>query len=369
MKLASDRAVPPGRHWNRITYPLRAACVLLPTLLFLGLAWIDYRDELGRTRIDVQTATNAVAEHARTVIETTSLVLARVLEHIDQQDWDTLATSSDTHEFLNRLRHELPQIEAVYLIDPDGVIAASSRAYPMPRYDVHAMEYFAVVKAQDSDSLVVTAPFSGTISGTTGFMVSRRRVRNGRFDGVVGVTVSRQYFEAFYAGILDDPAASAAGIFRTDGAILIRVPESPLTMVSSTSPVMAAVGAGTEAGMFSGPSSQDGREHIVGFQRLRDLPLVAGYEIDRSVLLTRWAIHAAVIGACAILLSVLLLATEHLVRRNAAVDVLHHQRTWRRNRAGSLDGLGLCRRTRRCVDPRQRPGHRHDRKPVPPQGR
>jgi hypothetical protein len=198
MKLASDRAVQSGRHWNRVTYPLRAACVLLPALLFFGLAWIDYREELARTRNDVETAVNAVAEHARTVIETTSLVLARVLERIDQQNWQALATSLDTHDFLDRLRRELPQVEAIYLIDPSGMIAASSRAYPMPRYDVHTMEYFAAAKAKGDDSLVVTAPLPGTISGTTGFMVSRGRVRNGKFDGVVGVTVSRQYFEAFY---------------------------------------------------------------------------------------------------------------------------------------------------------------------------
>ena len=296
------------------------ACVAFPALLFCGLAWIDYREELSRTQNDVQTATNAIAEHARTVIETTSLVLARVLEHIDQQDWRTLATSRDTHEFLDRLRHELPQIEAVYLIDAQGVVAASSRGYPMPRYDVHAMEYFAAVRAQDDDSLVVTAPFPGTISGTTGFMVSRRRTQNGMFGGVVGVTVSREYFKAFYAAVLDDPAASAAAIFRTDGAILIRVPDARLNAVPSSTPLMEAVRAGAESGMFSGASSLDGRERIMGFRRLRDLPLVAGYEIDRSLLLMRWGFHAAVIGACAILLSVLLLATEHLVRRKAAIE-------------------------------------------------
>jgi hypothetical protein len=89
----------------------------------------------------VETAVNAVAAHARTVIKTTSLVLTGVLEHIPQQNWETLATSFGTHDFLDRLRRELPQIEAVYLIDPSGVIGASSRAYPMPRYDVHTMEY------------------------------------------------------------------------------------------------------------------------------------------------------------------------------------------------------------------------------------
>ena len=122
-----------GKPSNRITNPLRVACVVFPAALFLGLAWVDYRDELARTRNDVATATNALAEHARTVVEIVDLVLARVLDHIGHQDWTTLAASLDTHEFLDQLRHDLPQVEAVFLIDPTGTIAASTRAYPMPR--------------------------------------------------------------------------------------------------------------------------------------------------------------------------------------------------------------------------------------------
>ena len=102
-----------GVPWNRIARPLRLACIVLPALLFGGLAWVDYWVELERTRVDVVTSTNAVAEHARTVVETVDLVISRVLNRIDQQDWPTLATTPETHEFLDRLRRELPQIEAV----------------------------------------------------------------------------------------------------------------------------------------------------------------------------------------------------------------------------------------------------------------
>jgi hypothetical protein len=131
-------------HWKRTNRPLQIACVALPAALFGGLAWFDHRVEFERTRNDVVTATNAIAEHAQTVVETVDLVLARVLDHIEHQEWATLATSLDTHRFLDRLRHELPQVEAIFLVAPDGIVAASSRAYPMSRYDVSAAEYFAV---------------------------------------------------------------------------------------------------------------------------------------------------------------------------------------------------------------------------------
>ena len=294
--------------------------MVFPALLFVGLAWIDYRVEFDRIRNDVATTTNALAEHAQTVVETVELVLARVLDHIEQQDWTTLAASPETHEFLDRLRRELPQVEAVFLVDPDGILAASSRAYPMPRYDVHAPEYFAATKAQNNDAITISAPFPDTLSGTTGFMISRRRVLDGKFDGVVGVTVSQQYFDTFYRAILE--TASAAALIRTDGAILVRFPDPPghSIVLPASSPLLVNARKGSEFAVYEGRSSLDGSQRIAGFRWLRDLPLLVGYSINRSVFLTTWATHAAVIAVCAILLSALLLATEHFTRRRTVVE-------------------------------------------------
>jgi signal transduction histidine kinase/ActR/RegA family two-component response regulator len=311
-----------GRQMSRTVHRLRVACVVLPALLFFGLAWVDYRVELARTRNDVVTATSALAEHARTVVETIDLVIARVLDHIDQQDWTSIAASPETHEFLDHLRRELPQVEAVFLVDPNGLIAASSRGYPMPRYDVHDVEYFTAARAGGDGAVVITAPFPGTISGTTGFIISRRRVRDDRFDGVVGVTVSRQYFESFYRAILDHPNASAAVLVRSDGAVLVRFPDTPgeRIVLPTSDALMVAARAGSASGVISGQSSLDGEASIAAFRWLHDLPLLVSYSINKSVLLTTWAVHVAVIAVCAILLSFLLLATEHLVRRQTVIE-------------------------------------------------
>ena len=272
-----------GRWWQRAAYSLQVACIVFPALLFVGLAWIDYRVELDRTRNDVATTTNALAEHAQTVVETVELVLARVLDHIDHQDWTTLAASPETHEFLDRLRRELPQVEAVFLVDPNGILAASSRAYPMPRYDVHAPEYFANAKSQDNDAITISAPFPGALSGTMGFMISRRRVQHGQFDGVVGVTVSHQYFDNFYRAILDHPTASAAALVRTDGALLVRFPDPPRhpIVLPASSPLLVTARSGSAFAVYDGRSSLDGSERIAGFRRLRNLPLLVGYSINR----------------------------------------------------------------------------------------
>ena len=322
MSAAPSSSSATGAPWNRIARPLRLACIVLPALLFGGLAWVDYWLELERTRDDVITSTNAIAEHAKTVVETADLVISRVLNHFDRQDWPTLATTPETHDFLNQLRHQLPQIEAVYLIDPSGIIAASSRAFPMPRYDVHSTAYFVNAMAANGDAPTISPPFAGAKSGTTGFMISRARIRDGKFDGVVGVTISRQYFENFYVAILEHPDASAAGLFSTDGAVLVRFPDAPahLAQLPPTSRMMQAVRDGAIAGLISGRSSEDGTARISAFKKLDNLPLLAGYGIDRSVFLTTWGTNAGVMALCAVLLSALLLLALTLVRRKAEIE-------------------------------------------------
>ena len=200
------------RWWQRAAHSLQVACIVFPTLLFVGLAWIDYRVETRpdahRRRDHHQCARRACPDGGG---DGRAGARARAGPHQPPRTWTSLAASPETHEFLDRLRRELPQVEAIFLVDPNGILAASSRAYPMPRYDVHAPEYFAAAKARNDDAIAISAPFPGTLSGTTGFMISRRRVRDGQLDGVVGVTLSHQYFDTFYRAVLDHPSASAAG--------------------------------------------------------------------------------------------------------------------------------------------------------------
>jgi signal transduction histidine kinase/ActR/RegA family two-component response regulator len=122
--------------------------------------------------------------------------------------------------------------------------------------------------------------------------------------------------------VLDEPGASAAGLLRTDGALLVRFPEvsSRPVRIPASNPILAAVRAGVDAGMYEGPSDSTGEQRIGAFRRLHDLPLLVGYSINRSVFLTTWGWHALVITVCAIMLSCLLLATEDLVRRKTAME-------------------------------------------------
>jgi hypothetical protein len=81
-------------------------------------------------------------------------------------------SSEPLHQLLVHLQQTLPQIESIFLVNPDGYVAASSRAFPMRAYDVRQSEYF--LDAQSGNhNVLVSAPFRGQMQNTVALNQSR----------------------------------------------------------------------------------------------------------------------------------------------------------------------------------------------------
>lgn len=302
-----------GRAWlPQYLRPLTVACLLLPALVFGSLAWLDYHRETANARTYVVGTANTLAEHAQAVLETANLALARMLDHTDGQDWTTLAQSPRTHAFLARLKGELPQFESAFLVNPQGLIVASSRTFPLPPIDASTREYFRA--ALMGNVLHVSAPFRGILDGAYAFTVSRPRMVDGRFDGVVAVTVSLAYFKSFYRMAMHGGLHASATLLRSDGTLLVRFPQiaRPGTRLAASTPLLKALDAGEDHGVFDGVSPTDGRYRLVAFRRLQGLPLAVAFGQDDAIYLATWRIHALILACLAMLLSASLLAIEHL---------------------------------------------------------
>jgi Histidine kinase sensor domain len=142
----------------------------------------------------------------------------------------------------------------VFLVDPHGFNSVSSRTFPMRAYDDREREYYRAAKDGDT-GLYVTAAFLGKMTGLPGFTVSRPRIIDGRFDGVVAVTLSPAYFREFYEKIALSPRYSAATLIRADGGLLVRYPEPDApARLSDDNPLLRAARSGVAAGVFFGRS-------------------------------------------------------------------------------------------------------------------
>jgi signal transduction histidine kinase len=296
---------------------LALLCIGIPAVLFGAAAWYDHEVSLRAAREQVSSTADALAEHARTVLSSAELVLDRVADRMGGASYDSLAASSWLHDHLLRIARELPEVESVFVVDPSGHIAASSRAYPMERYDVSMRDYFVVAR-NGSTSVYVSAPFRGKLSGTVAFTVSKPLIRNGKFDGVIAVTLFPGYFHDFYRLVLKHPDAAAAALVRSDGHVLVRYPETSrdILRLAPDDPLMQVVAGNMQSGTLWATSSISGRDEVAEYRRVEHQPLYAVFALDRQAYLRPWYWRVAAWAAFATLAgAAMFLAMDQVTRR------------------------------------------------------
>ena len=298
------------------------AAIVVPLAIFAAAAAFDYRAERTEVRDQVLATSNALAEHAQTVVETTDLVLARVQDRAEGMDWPTIQSSAELHQFLLKLKEGLPQIESVFLVAPDGQNVATTRAFPLGSVpNVADRDYFIAAKNGNAGTFVST-PFEGRLNGDYAFTATRSRMRGGVFDGLVGVTISPGYFRDFYAQAMDYPGESVATLVRDDGTILFRFPAWPATLrrLPAGSSFLRALTTQQFQGVFEGRSKVDGRSRIGAYRRLRNQPLFISYSVDASAYLAAWRLNLVFIGGFSVMLLAALLLTERVLLRRTAAE-------------------------------------------------
>jgi len=296
---------------------LALLCIGIPAVLFGAAAWYDHEVSLRAAREQVSSTADALAEHARTVLSSAELVLDRAADRIGGASYDSLAASSWLHDHLLRIARELPEVESVFVVDPSGHIAASSRAYPMERFDVSMRDYFVVAR-NGSTSVYVSAPFRGKLSGTVAFTVSKPLIRNGKFDGVIAVTLFPGYFHDFYRSVLKHPDAAAAALVRSDGHVLVRYPETSrdILRLAPDDPLMQVVAGNMQSGTLWATSSISGRDEVAEYRRVEHQPLYAVFALDRQAYLRPWYWRVAAWAAFATLAgAAMFLAMDQVTRR------------------------------------------------------
>jgi two-component system NtrC family sensor kinase len=297
--------------------PLQVLAILLPALLFSSFAWYDYRVEQHRALDNLDSTTDALAEHAQAVLETADLVLARVLDHTQSQDWTTLGHSAETHAFLLGLREELPQLESVFLVSPLGMNVATSRQFPAEPISDADRDYYILARAGAQDAYV-SSSFRGRIADTYAFTITRPRLRADTFDGLAGVTISPRYFRSFYGAVLKHPSEVAAALVRDDGALLARFPDGNTTPhLSGDTPLLRAIQTGESRGRLVNAFGRGGDREITAFRQLQGWPVTVTYTIDRALYLDDWHFHVILFAVSACLVGLALLQAEQTMLKTS----------------------------------------------------
>lgn len=290
-----------------------AASLIVPAGLFSAAA-LHNRAEVLREGQDTIIRTTAVMdEHARKVFETGDLVLGRLDDRIRGLSWDEIS-DPDTSAFLAQLKAPLEQVVSIWVTDAQGVVRAGSQSWD-PAVTIEGRDFFQVQRERDAGTYI-SAPFRGKATQIASFAVSRRRsTSSGRFDGIIHIALSPDYFAHYYTSTILGPGQTAT-LLRTDGVVLARTSTHDIDVPLATRDrFQRRIAQAPQGGSFVSNAGEGGRERAYAYRAVGHYPLYVVFRADIAALLSRWYANLAPFGAVAGVASLMLLLMSWMAFR------------------------------------------------------
>lgn len=263
----AERPAAPVRHHYKFFYLF---AVLL--LLIWSVIWYDLVRSreiiLNEARVQLHGQARVFAQYASANVKRLNEALLDL-----RGDWH-----GDTAQFADLVRHRQDIIDdlsfQVAIIDKDGILQFSNLGRPTERTDLSGRAHFLAHQlAPDNDDLFISNPVKGKVSGKWSLQFTRPLLKDGRFNGVIVISVSPETFSDF-ARQFTSADSSTFVVLKNDGTLMAR---SPLTDFSTAPKVdmtdyLAARRSGSDTIMRA--STFDHAERMLGFHFLPDYQMV-----------------------------------------------------------------------------------------------
>ncbi|MGE0873173.1 MAG: diguanylate cyclase [Burkholderiales bacterium] len=310
-------------------FPLLNYTIVLFCILLVAGTW---GMTIRQVRIDRE---NAIASTMR---QNSNLALAfeeqtvRTLKGVDQialivrRAWAVRGRELDLARLITDLQVDTGIIRILSIVDERGDIVLSSRNIGAVNYADR--EHFRHHKLTDRDTLYVSVPVLGRVSGTWQIPMTRRIAKaDGSFGGTVTLSIDPNHFTEFYRKAELGPL-SIFSLVGTDGITRARrvgpkgsfgedIRHTMLMQEQKKRP----------SGSYVGPGGLDGVTRIFSYRTLPDYALIATVGTAESEALAPFRQRERAYLAAAALASVFILAfaavlLAGLSRQRKAVDAL-----------------------------------------------
>jgi len=277
----------------RLLKLMMVASLVLPAAVFAYASWVTYRDIHAAADERIERSIDVMQQQSLRVFETVNRTFAEVGEVVRGMSNDDIhAAQVSLHTRLDRIQGVMPQVQTIMIIGRDGHPLASSRMEVVQaNADFSERDYFIAEKDHDVGTYVsdVRSPrLPG--NGDDFFVLSHRlQAADGSFNGIIAVSIRPNYFENFYALVIQTPG-SFYSMARSDGALLARYPAdaNDTRQLSSKSMFAVSIGKGEESGLYTVSSEIDGVSRRMGFRKLEGFPVYAIAGIETSEIQGEW---------------------------------------------------------------------------------
>ncbi|WGS55166.1 ATP-binding protein (plasmid) [Paraburkholderia sp. D15] len=309
-----------------------ATSIVVPLVCFSAYCYRDYVSRVSAANGAVTRLARVAQEHALKVMDLNGDMSTRVTDVLGARDDRQIDEKEESlHEQLDRIGGGYPQVASIAVFGTGGRLLVSSRYYPSPPISIAGREDFKAARAL-SPQPYIALPMRGAVSGLPVFnMTTARLTPDGRFLGAIAVALRLDYFERFYGELSEEGLPVAVGLYRRDGATLVRyfgrpAPGKARLSQQRPEPVLAEVLRDKPAsGMTRIVSGDDDLATITAFRRVGDYPLYVAVGYEPATVWMQWWKHCALIG---ILIGVPSIAVWLLVLYSFR-QVSAEERAWR----------------------------------------
>ena len=304
MAQPSNPPVRPARRSSRGLWPSAAvlvACILGAAATF---AWHGRLQTLDDNLRNADTLGTVLAEQASRELQEVDAVLRATRDQViangvaSEPAFTALATEAMHAELAQRLRN-LPQADAIGLVDARGTLINSSRSWPNGAVVIADRDFFEYLRDHATTELYIGQVVQSRTTGNWTLYLARRVTgAQGEFLGLVVGAIAMRYFEDVYRAVTREPGDTVM-MLRRDGTILMTYPRSPDLIggrMPQDSPWYSLLRGG-------GAYRSDGEvPRDISVHPLADYPLVVNVSFAEDAVLARWRRQTEGIAAGALLL-------------------------------------------------------------------
>jgi two-component system cell cycle sensor histidine kinase PleC len=229
------------------------------------------------------------------VQQTRAIVLAQGVQEPNQ--FRERMGTKDVHDYLVSRLKNLPQANAIALIDDAGKLTNVSLTWPVPVLDAADREYFRYLRDHNVSDAFIGPPLRNKVNGAWTITIAHRiNGPNGEFLGVAAGYVEAHYFADFYKAISTSDGESIS-LFRRDGTLISRFPDLDAKIgekISPASPWYKTLADG--GGTYRTPGYIGGVPRISTVQPVHGYPLAIATGISEDVALAPWRHQSTIIA-------------------------------------------------------------------------
>ncbi|MBF0327054.1 MAG: hypothetical protein HQL42_18560 [Alphaproteobacteria bacterium] len=275
---------------HRVLLAMASLYAVLSVILAALFIWTDHDESLKRIESATADIANLLDEHASRTLDTAELALARVADHAGTLVSPNGKTAAEAARPLIEMLAGSPHLGNIYIVDPEGALISDLRGVFPAGITLRDRDWVKALRRDDAGKVFIgQAGFDESTRSFVFTVAKRLYSASGAWIGAAAVTVQIDYFKRFYQK-LDYGPVPALGIYRLDGAVLVRQPLKPedIGRNMSANPIFTTHLPNAPSGTYQGRSAVDSVMRVVSYRVIEPRSLVVWVSVGSQEALAQW---------------------------------------------------------------------------------